>query len=61
MNHLFFCAILYNKNLKKNAKYFQYARFAFIVPCFESERNQERKKHCINQRNEKSFLFTFLI
>ena len=35
--------------------------FAFIVPCFKSERNQERKKHCINQRSEKSFFFFFYI
>ena len=31
-----------------------------LFQCFESETNQERKKHCTNQRSDKSFLFTFM-
>ena len=30
------------------------------MQCSECETNQERKKHCTNQRSDKSFLFTFM-
>ena len=40
----FFGGILSNKIFFKMAEYFQYAIFAFFVPCLEKERNKERKK-----------------
>ena len=57
--NIFFCAMLYNKNRKKNAKYFQYAMFAFIVPCFE-KRKKSRKKETLYQPTKWEIIFIYI-